>query len=138
MNRQQLLENLKKDIYLRLGPSEIHKVGVFAIRDIPKGTNPFKGSHDLDEYFYSQEELKDVPSAVKRMIKDYFVTENGQVAVPSCGLNGIDISYFVNHSDDPNLSYNDKDELAAVRNIKKGEEVTFHYVESFGEENRPS
>lgn len=31
------------NIYTRLAPSKIHGVGVFAIKDIPKGKNVFSG-----------------------------------------------------------------------------------------------
>ena len=40
--KQTILEHLKNNIYCRLKPSKIHGVGVFAIRNIPKNTNPFK------------------------------------------------------------------------------------------------
>jgi hypothetical protein len=36
----KLIENLN-NTYVRIMPSKIHGVGVFAIRDIPKGICPF-------------------------------------------------------------------------------------------------
>jgi hypothetical protein len=39
--RAALLLNLKKDVRCRLGVSGVHGVGVFAVRQIPKGTHPF-------------------------------------------------------------------------------------------------
>ena len=34
-----LIKYLKNEIWFRTGPSSIHGVGLFAIRDIPKGTD---------------------------------------------------------------------------------------------------
>ena len=39
---KKLLNNLKNDIYCRIKPSKKPGVGLFAIRDIPENTNPFK------------------------------------------------------------------------------------------------
>ena len=38
MNKQNLINNFN-DIYCRIGVSQIHGVGVIAIRDIPKNIN---------------------------------------------------------------------------------------------------
>ena len=38
-----LLRNLFEQTYCRLRPSPIHGVGVFAIRAIPTGVDPFEG-----------------------------------------------------------------------------------------------
>ena len=42
MNKQKLINHLQNDIYCRIGVSKIDGVGWIAIRDIPKGINPFK------------------------------------------------------------------------------------------------
>jgi len=38
------LKRLEK-VYCRLAPSSVHGVGIFAIKDIPKGINPFADSY---------------------------------------------------------------------------------------------
>ena len=43
--KKTLLSNLQNDIYCRIKSSKKHGVGVFAIRDIPKNSNPFKVSN---------------------------------------------------------------------------------------------
>lgn len=45
MSKKVLLKNLQNDIYCRIKPSKKHGVGVFAIKDIPKNTNPFKTTY---------------------------------------------------------------------------------------------
>jgi hypothetical protein len=42
MKRTELLRHVLADCYCRLQPSLIHGIGVYAIRDIPKGKNPFE------------------------------------------------------------------------------------------------
>ena len=45
-NKKNLLKNLKLETWCRIGVSKIAGVGVIAIRDIPKNTNPFKLTND--------------------------------------------------------------------------------------------
>ena len=42
MSKNKLLKHLQNDIYCRLDVSKIAGIGVFAIKTIPKGVNPFK------------------------------------------------------------------------------------------------
>ena len=73
--KQQLLNNLKYDTYCRIGVSQIHGVGVIAIKQIPKGTNPFmitnkKGiKYDLVEL--SKKEVDGLPKNVKKIVTDF-------------------------------------------------------------------
>ena len=43
-----ILRRLER-VYCKLAPSPIHGVGIFAIKDIPKGTNPFVDSYMAQE-----------------------------------------------------------------------------------------
>jgi SET domain-containing protein len=38
MTKEALLKDLHNDTYVMIKPSPLHGIGVFAIRDIPKGT----------------------------------------------------------------------------------------------------
>ena len=40
--RNELIKHLENDIYCRLGVNKNNEVGVMAIKNIPKGTDPFK------------------------------------------------------------------------------------------------
>ncbi len=48
------------------------------------------------------------------------------------GVDGTTDLKFLNHAQEPNAEF-DGDELYALRDIKPGEEVTFHYGETFEE-----
>lgn len=66
--KNKLLNNLKYDIYVRLAPSKLHGVGVVAIKDIPKGTNPFKLANKsrYNSIKCTKADLKNVNPAVKK------------------------------------------------------------------------
>jgi SET domain-containing protein len=130
--KKEILKNLK-NTYCRLRSSKIEGVGVFAVRDIPRGKDPFVGIKQGKWHKFEAKEIKKLDKEVLKMIDDFFVIENdGSVYIPETGLNGIDISFFVNNSKNPNLKIvgNGKDEaliFKAARPIKKGEELTISY-----------
>lgn len=129
LEKRALLKKLK-DTYCRLRPSRISGIGVFAIRDIPKGINPFRGPKPPKWIKFNMGELKGLGESVTDMIRDFYVVEkSGTVFVPNIALNGMDISFFVNNSKTPNLITPD-DGLTFItkRNIGKGEELTVEYV----------
>lgn len=136
MNKQQLLKNLTKDIYCKIGKSKIHGVGVIAIRDIPKGTNPFIGSPQDKYITFSEKELKNLPPEIKKMVSDFFIFDGKYFLVPAFGLNSINISYFMNHSKTPNIQTDKTGENCyTMQDIKKGEELTINYIKDYGKEN---
>lgn len=140
MSKKSLLNNLKKDTYCRIGISTIPGagVGVIAINDIPKGTLPFKicGRQRNDTIVHiSEEDLKKLDPAVRKLVKDFFFVtkydDKVYYPVTSKGPNSMDISFYLNHSDNPNLdlvsngkSYYD---FQTNRDIRKGEELFINY-----------
>lgn len=127
-HKKQVLEKLKHT-YCRLMPSKIQGVGVFAIRDIPQGINPFMGVPECESYVFTMEELAGLDPAVLQLIRDFFVADaKGRYDIPEFGLNGIDIAFFVNSSSNPNLvTYDESVTFITNRPIKKGEELTVDY-----------
>jgi len=134
--KKQLLNNLKYDTYCRIGISKIHGVGVIAIRNIPKGANPFmitnkKGiQYDLIEI--TKKEVDELPKNVQRLITDFIATdENGNYTVPFNGMNSLDISFYMNSSKNNNIDLietkSEMIEFIANRDIKEGEELTINY-----------
>lgn len=118
-----------KNTYCRLKSSKISGVGVFAVRDIPKGINPFKGLIDQKWRRFKMSELKSLDPAVLKMVDDFFVIEkNNTLTIPKSGLNGMDMSFYVNDSKKPNAKTIDGGfTFVSLRKIKKGEEVTVSY-----------
>ena len=72
--KENLIENLKNNTFCRLGKSD-HGVGVFAIRDIPRGSEIFSLCNDDKEedlIDLSEEELKGLDGSLVKYIKDMF------------------------------------------------------------------
>ena len=134
--KKELINNLLNDVYCRIKPSKKHGVGVFAIKDIPKGTNPFKvtGSECTKERILNitTDELKNLNPEVKKMIEDFYHKENDVYGIPYKGLNSNNISYYMNTSKKPNIGFISKKKCSMVvfvslKNIKKGEELLIDY-----------
>lgn len=130
-NADELIKDLEENVYCRLRPSGVSGVGVFAIRNIPKGTNPFK---DFLKYDFVQVDPdavfknKKIDPAVKDLVNDMYVVGEGALHLWGGGMNGLDISFFLNHSEDPNMTAEDGAEgFFAARDIKKGEELLTDY-----------
>lgn len=104
MEKKEFILKKLKNTYCRLQPSMISGVGVFAIRDIPQGINPFQGAQEPEWIEFSVEELKNLDKEIKKMIDDFYVIEkDGSVYIPECALDNMDVSFYVNHSTNPNL-----------------------------------
>lgn len=125
-------------VYCRLAPSTVDGVGIFAIRDIPKGTNPFKGSYMCTDAILCDPE-KIGPDSIKKMLHNRYprskdplsnevashakgaATKNKQI-VPMYPnqLSWID---FLNYSKNPNIELLESGEWVTTRDILTGEEV---------------
>lgn len=131
MTKKQEILNRLKNTYCRLKPSKIEGVGLFAIRDIPKGVDPFFGIKHQRWYEFTSKELEGIDKEVLNMIGDFFVIEKDKsVYIPEYGLNSIDISFFINNSKTPNVKTTDGGlNFVTLREIKKGEEITTSYAD---------
>ena len=133
--KEKLYDHLINDVYCKLGVSGIHGIGVFALRDIPAGTAPLKSMVTNKEIKFSRTEMKNVPSSVRKHLAMFCLIEKGRVFAPEIGMNAVNLSVYLNHSKQPNLKFDDKDVLRAIRTIAKGEELTIDYDESFDDEH---
>lgn len=133
--KKKLINNLEECIYCRLKPSKIHGIGVFAIKDIPPNTNPFRHTYNksckYDVIILNNNDIKNVDNEVKKMLKD-FCKNGNKYDVLLNGLNAIDISFYLNHSKNPNLEiYEDKNcdyyAFKTMRLIQKDEELLINY-----------
>jgi SET domain-containing protein len=134
--KKALLAHLRSDVFCRLGVSKTHGVGVFAIRDIPKGVNPLKIFKRRKESKLSLKHLKGLPKNVSKQIDKFCYIKKGYVFVPTCGMNTVDMSIFLNHSKKPNLRFKKSGALQSLKKIRTGEELTIDYDLSFGEKHQ--
>ena len=137
MLKNKLIKHLENDIYCRIGVSKISGVGVIAIRDIPKGVDPFKTLSKEDENIIEldKDDIKKVDPNVKKIISDFFGNSNSKrFDILASGPNNINVSFYMNHSDKPNIDIIEKSNsnymgFVTNKNIKKGDEVTINYNE---------
>lgn len=114
----------------RLKPSKISGVGIFAIKNIPQGKRLFLNGRREKWHNFKLSELKKLDKETMKMINDFFVIEkNKTVKIPNFGLNGMDISFFLNQSKKPNVKTRKGFIFFAARNIKKDEELTVSYAD---------
>lgn len=133
MTKEDIIKDLEENIYCRIARSPIEGVGVFAIREIPKGTRPLVTFADPEVIPIPEKEIaenKKIPAPVKEMVRSFYAAKDGIVYCSAHSFNEIDISYFLNHSKTPNLDTQEIDEesvFTANRAIHAGEELTVDY-----------
>ena len=127
MNKELILRQMRYHVYCRLAPSKIHGVGVFAVRDIPKGENPFIGCFSANYVGITEEELCRMNKGVQKIVRDFQVAEKGKWYIPSCGIQKLDMSFYLNHSEKANVISDYEGNFTTTRKIKRGEEVTSNY-----------
>lgn len=128
MSRRRKFEiEMMFDPIVKLAPSKIPNagVGVFALTSIEKGEIVFVP--DKNE-FILWDSLKGIESNIYHHIKS-ICNSNDHGFWIDCSINKVNPSYYVNHSDDPNLYHDlDKDTFHAIKNIAIGEELTCKYL----------
>ena len=130
MKRPELLRHVLADCYCRLQPSPIHGIGVYAVRDIPKGRNPFKTFRKYSRPGYvriADDELDALPPKLSGMIKALFVPTDGKRVHPHVWNEFCIPARIPNHSTAPNLRTVDGFNFRARRGIREGEELTVDY-----------
>ena len=117
-------------VYVRLAPSKVHGIGVFAIRPIPEGTDIFANdrvqliwidSAELDRAGLSEEQ--------KRLYRDFGINRGERIGCP-VNFNNLTPGWYLNEPPegeeasvrvDGNLSF------FAARDIEAGEELSVRY-----------
>ena len=127
--RDPVIESINEHSYTKLNASTVcDGVGVFAIRFIPSGTQLFS---DLvvDTHFIKWDELNDVDENVISYLSSICNSDERGFYL-SRTINNINISYYVNHSETPNVYHNlDTDTFITLRDIYIGEELLCEYKE---------
>lgn len=145
-----MLKHLQENVYCRLAPSSVHGIGVFAMRDIPQGVDPFRRFDDANDIISARVsddamQTARVPQPVKGLIHEFFFAENDHYdsrskkavrVYPITDPNSMNISFYCNHSsknanvfmgecaNHANCSF---DHIYTSRPIKAGEELFLDY-----------
>lgn len=113
-------------LYTRLGTSPGKGIGVFAIRVVPQGTNPFAGdaAPTVPVPVARVEAIEE--AAVRQIYLDFCPVVDGAFIAPA-NLNLLTASWYMNHSEQPNVGCDSTIMFAAMRDIAVGEELTVDY-----------
>jgi SET domain-containing protein len=132
MTKTELLKELSANTWVMLKPSAVEGIGVFALQDIPKGCREMFGKPEAkkDWITVSKTEVDSLPQHARFLVGNYCLYDAENYFIPAHGFKKMDLSLFLNHSDNPNIiSINEGDFFEASRNINKGEELFIDYGE---------
>ena len=128
MNKAALLKQLAEATYVMIKASPIHGIGVFAIRDIPKGTQDIFSQGVGDWIEVSKEEVEALPKHSRDLVENHCLFDEQNYFIPDYGFKLVDLVIYLNHSDTPNIiSINDGERFEAIRDIAEGEELFVDY-----------
>ena len=130
MTKEELLHDLRNETYVTLKASPIHGIGVFAIRDIPKGCKHFFSKNIGEWIKLPISDVEKLPAYSKELIETYCLYDEENYFVPDYGFKVMDLVNYLNHSNTPNIiSVNDGVYFEAIRDIQCGEELLIDYGE---------
>jgi SET domain-containing protein len=113
-------------VYARIMPSKIHGVGVFAIRDIRKGTKIFQ--EDDSELIWMKRsvlKLDELPKGIRQLYDQFcLIKDKGETYGCPKSFNLMTVAWYLNHSITPNVGCDKDYTFFALRDIKNGEELT--------------
>ncbi len=119
-------------VYVRLAPSAIHGIGVFAIKPIPRGTNIFATDQvNLVWVERAALEAADPTPAERRLYHDFGIAEGDRIGCP-VNFNNLTPGWYLNEppaGSMPNVAVESGLLFIARRDIAEGEELTLRYTE---------
>ena len=128
MSHHEFLEELERQTWVMLRPSVLHGIGVFAIRDIPAGCRDMFSPEPGEWRTVPRAEVDQLSPALRALVENYCLYDDSSYYIPAAGFRQMDLSLFLNHSDQPNLvSVNDGAFFETLRPIAAGEELLIDY-----------
>jgi SET domain-containing protein len=128
MTKDELIHELQYETYVTLKPSAIDGIGVFAIRDIPKGCRNMFAIEPGEWIKVPKPEVASLPEHARQLVENFCLWDEDHYFIPGHGLKVMDLTSYLNHSDQPNIiSINDGEAFEATVSINKGEELFIDY-----------
>jgi uncharacterized protein len=106
--------------------SNIHGLGCFANEDIKQGTVVWRFDEGIDLVF-TESQLSSFPESFRDFLKIYAYSPKADKE--KIFILCTDHARHMNHSDNPSLTETPEGMNVALRDIKKGEELTCNYFE---------
>ena len=135
MTKEALMAELSGNTWAMIRPSGVHGIGVFAIRDIPKGCNQMF-SKGIGEWIrIPRKAIEGLPVFSRELVETYCLFDEQDYFVPDYGFKIMDMVNFLNHAESPNIiSVNEGEYFEALIDIKAGEELLINYASIVEEE----
>ncbi|MBM4210366.1 MAG: SET domain-containing protein [Gammaproteobacteria bacterium] len=134
-SRNSIIRHLHDEVYCRIGISNAHGVGVFAVRRIPKNIQVLRSTLSTQDIRVSKSSLRHLPRATRRLLQDFCEHDSRFYWLPRHGLNALSLYQYLNHSTDPNVSLIRPGFYRTLRAIRGGEELTLNYDLAFCEKH---
>lgn len=129
MKNEEFIKMVNNDVWTTLAPSKIDGIGVFAIKDIPRGTPLFSGEDMWDNYFWlDDDEFLQILEPVRNLILDRTLQLKGYPICCRHPNSHAKMQCFMNHSNKPNSNG-----YSALTDIKCGEEITENFFDVAGD-----
>lgn len=126
--RYQLTAKDIKISLFKIKPSPKHKgIGVFALRDIKKGTLICDAKKVDEDYFVPWEEFDKLDRITQQTVVDFCAQDKDGYYGP-IDLNYTPVPLQMNHHCSGNVGCDEKCNFVAIKNIKDGEELCFDYA----------
>jgi SET domain-containing protein len=128
MTKEDILKELRDETYACLKASPIHGIGVFALRDIPKGCRTIFSKNVGEWIKLPIAEVEKLPAHSKNFVETYCLFDEENYFVPDYGFKVMYMVNYLNHSSTPNLvSVNDGETYEAIVDIPEGTELLINY-----------
>jgi hypothetical protein len=131
---EDVMHHLKNNIKTKIGVSNIHGVGVFALTDIKEGEQVFpKWEWESGIYVIPNNRLDELPKEVLELLDMYFINDECGYKIIRLfkGLNFIANSYsFCNSAYNTEFEKNISYDGFALKDIQKGDEILEWYEEN--------
>jgi hypothetical protein len=116
-------------VRLEIGVSTISGVGLFAVANIREDEELAEGVHDDDFLdIVTWVELEACDEEIRKKVMWFCVgTPNGFIPPENLNFNLLSIDWYMNHSCNGNVGFNDHGNFVARRPIRVGEELTYDY-----------
>jgi SET domain-containing protein len=128
MTKEDLLKELAEETFITLRPSTVHGIGVFALRDIPKGCKTIFSRNVGNWIKVPIRDIENLPEASRNLVETYCLYDETDYYLPDYGFKVMDMVNYLNHSSNPNvISVNDGEYFESIRDIAEGEELFVNY-----------
>src|SRR3989338_2964153 len=102
------------------------QIGLFSLRKVSGGEVLIDASVYSDIHLLPKESFDSLDQITKQKILGFCPSGPDGFDIPT-DLNCISIAWYMNHSCNPNIGFNDSYDFVAIRNIDEGEELSWDY-----------